>query len=523
MVRSTTCVRRLDEFRRACARSLAQRLEQIEAAVQAMCRRPGEAGPARDALGLLQGFLASAGPLGFGGALRPAAAVRAAVQACVDANPGDLSSLHDAAIRNLEDLRRHAGLLEAPAQAPADARPRTSLLLVSGDAGLSDTLSHYGYDVRRCASLDEAPARSFPPSPSALVVDAAGDPAAALEQIRRRPHDLPVLLLTDRDDLRSRIEAVRAGIDAVFVRPGEIGALIDRLGRTTAVVPAEPVRVLLVDDDPVAAGLHAAALRSAGMRVRTVSDPLAVMEPLRETTPDLLLLDMDMGVCTGDELAAAIRQHDEFVGIPIVFLSSETATARQLAARSAGADDFLVKPVLPQRLVAEVTLRAERARTLRAHMLRDGQTGVLNQSAFLMQLRLEVGRARRAGRRLALARVDIDRFRLLNERLGHVEGDRAIRDLARLLQKRLRSTDLVGRAGGDRFLALLGDASGEAAASVLDEIRRSFAELRPSSTLRAGIASFPAQPDAELMLEAAEKALARAARAGGDRVEQAPE
>ena len=523
--RSTTCVRRLDEFRRACVRSLTRRLDEVDAAVQDMQRRPDDPQAARQALLLLQGLLGSAVPMGFGGVSRAATALRTVVRDCLEADPKDRAALHRAALDHLDDIRRQAEVLEARADAAADPRPRTSIALVSGDAGLAASLAHYGYEVVRSATVVEARERASAGRPAALVMDATGDdPGAALEQIRRdRPPALPVLLLTGRDDLRTRLAAVRAGVDAVLARPAEIGGVIDRLERMTTGAPAEPYRILLVDDDPVAAGLHAAALRSAGMTVRTALDPLSVMEPLRETSPDLILLDMDMGVCTGDELAAVIRQHDDFVGIPIIFLSSETATVRQLAARSAGADDFLVKPVLPARLVAEVSLRAERARTLRSYMLRDGQTGALNHAAFMTQLRVEVQRARRSGRRLALARVDIDGFHTLNERLGQAEGDRVIRDLARLLQKRLRSTDLIGRSGGDRFLVLLGDARGEAAQAVVDQIRRSFAELRPQATLRAGVASFPCQPEAELLLDAAEKAAARASRAGGDRVELAPE
>ena len=517
--RSTTCVRRLGEFRRACAQSLSRRLEDVDAALRRLPSRPDSA---EEALRLLQALMGSAGPLGFGAVFRAAATLRALVRQMIDAAPDDRAPLLRTALAHLDDVRRQTGLLDSRPVPPAETRPRRVLLLVSADDALPGLLTHYGYDVRRCASLSAAREQAVDLRPSAVLVDAADEAAPSLAEIRRvQPLGIPVLLLGP-DDLAFRLEAVRAGVDGVF-RKADLGGLIDRLDRMEAVAPAEPFRILLVDDDPVAGAVHAAALSAAGMRVRTVRDPMAVMGPLRETAPDLVLLDMDMGVCTGDELAAVIRQHDDLVGIPIVFLSSETGTDRQLAARSAGADDFLVKPVSPERLVAEVTLRAERARTLRAHMMRDGQTGALNHGAFMTQLRLEVQRAQRSGRRLALVRVDIDRFRAPNERLGEAEGDRMIRDVARLLQKRLRSTDLVGRSGGDRFVALLGDTTAEDAGSVIEDIRRSFAGLRPSATLRAGIAAFPAHPDAELLLEAAEKALARAAREGGDRVELSPE
>lgn len=134
-----------------------------------------------------------------------------------------------------------------------------------------------------------------------------------------------------------------------------------------------------------------------------------------------------------------------------------------------------------------------------------------------------VSRSTSRVRRLARAQVDIDAFTPSTTASGRPRGIGVIRDLARLRQKRLRSTDLIGRPGGGRFLVLLGDATGESAQVVVDQIRRSFAELRSQATLRAGIASFLGQPEAEFLLDAAEKAAARASRAGGDRVERATE
>ncbi len=74
-----------------------------------------------------------------------------------------------------------------------------------------------------------------------------------------------------------------------------------------------------------------------------------------------------MPICTGIELSKLIRQNNQYLDIPIVFLSGETNTERQVSAIEAGADDFLVKPIDPETLIAAISTRAERYRVLRKH------------------------------------------------------------------------------------------------------------------------------------------------------------
>ena len=109
--------------------------------------------------------------------------------------------------------------------------------------------------------------------------------------------------------------------------PVTIVALIDKLDALTARSVEEPYRILIVDDDPILATSFAETLRQAHMHTVVVTDPLKVMEPLAEFRPDLILMDMHMPSCNGLDLAAVIRQQEEYVGIPIVFLSAEASLA----------------------------------------------------------------------------------------------------------------------------------------------------------------------------------------------------
>ncbi|PKM01939.1 MAG: PAS domain S-box protein, partial [Gammaproteobacteria bacterium HGW-Gammaproteobacteria-7] len=154
----------------------------------------------------------------------------------------------------------------------------------------------------------------------------------------------------------------RAGACRYLVKPVDPGRLIELLDAITGRQPPQPYRVLLVDDDPLLLETHAAVLRAAGMAVRTLSQPLRIMDALSDFVPDVAVLEVNMTGASGPELAAVLRERDEQLHLPILFLSEEADISRQLQALYLGGDDFLVTPVLPDYLVAAVTARARRAR-----------------------------------------------------------------------------------------------------------------------------------------------------------------
>ena len=396
---------------------------------------------------------------------------------------------------------------------------------------LGEQIRCFGYETREFTSRRDMLDAPWEPFPAAIIIDMImqeGDFSGAEavftieEHIGRCP---PVIFVSRGSSIEARLEAVKAGGEAYFCKPVPISDLIDCLDRLTSDRKVDPYRILIIDDDVELSAYYALTLQRQGMETRVLNQPLQVMEQLVNFKPDLILMDMYMPECNGYELARAIRQMEAYVSIPIVFLSSETCVKRQLVAMRMGGDDFLTKPIEPDHLVSSVTIRAERMRVIRNFTERDSLTGLYNRSMSEEHLELAVMRARRSGGSLTFAMIDIDAFKRINDTYGHPTGDRVIVTLARLLQQRLRKTDIVGRFGGEEFAVVLPDTDLDAAREVLDKIRQSFAVVRHayakgefSVTFSCGVAAYPDYGDVSTLCDAADKALYRAKEGGRNRV-----
>ena len=186
---------------------------------------------------------------------------------------------------------------------------------------------------------------------------------------------------------------------------------------------------------------------------------------------------------------------------------------------------MLFEPYTAVELVAVVTAWCKRYRAQRALMTMDGLTGLANHTLILQQLELESSRASRHQYALSVAMIDVDHFKRLNDAEGHAIGDRVLASLGRFLRQRLRKTDFVGRYGGEEFMVLLPETSGQGAMERLDTLRREFSAIRHfgaknvfSITFSVGIACFPEIDGAVNLATAADRALYDAKGAGRNRV-----
>jgi diguanylate cyclase (GGDEF)-like protein len=416
-----------------------------------------------------------------------------------------------------------------------DSSPRRIFILEDQrDIGESMrlTLNSFGYQTEHFRSMSEMDEALHKQLPDALIVDinlpdehcTGLEYAASLQQRLEEP--LPLLIITTQNDFATHLAAVRVGAMGFFSKPVDIPQLENRLERCFSQQQGEPYRVLIIDDDRELATRYSLILRDANMLVEMLHEPERIFDCMRSFNPEVILLDVSMPGCTGPELAQIIRLDDDWLRVPIVYLSAETDINRQMKALIKAGDDFVTKPISDNALVAAVFSRAQRARLLSNAMSRDSLTGLLKHADIKEQMALEQERALRTKKPASVAMLDIDFFKKVNDTYGHAAGDNVIRALANLLRQRLRRVDSLGRYGGEEFLVVLPECSAEQAHHVIDEIRQRFAELQFTAagqhfsvTLSAGIASTQdsAEPASEL-LEKADRALYTAKNSGRNRV-----
>jgi diguanylate cyclase (GGDEF)-like protein len=416
-----------------------------------------------------------------------------------------------------------------------DESPSVYLLETDiNEAGqLQTQLARYGYEVNHFQTLDSLLAAMNERLPHVIVADTAAgnDSFAVCAQAAERansPDDEPDLIFMSSDDsVQARLRAVRAGGSAYCLKPLRVTELVDRLDFLTERTSSEPGRVLIVEDEPIHAEYCARILESSSMMSQIVTDPDEILTAMNSFNPDLVIMDMYLQGCTGDEIASLIRQTEPYVSIPIVFLSVEDDLERQLRAMGHGGDEFLTKPITPSHLVSAVNTRVHRYRELRRLMMHDSLTGLVNHAHLQQQLELEAARTARTGRPLSFAMIDIDNFKQTNDRYGHPVGDRVLKNLARFLRQRLRKSDVVGRYGGEEFAIIMANTDCDNAFQVIQRLREEFASLETEAdldsfhvTFSAGVASIPERQNTRELLLAADRALYRAKAQGRNQVVQ---
>lgn len=392
---------------------------------------------------------------------------------------------------------------------------------------LASQLSCFGFTTVCFTDTEALHQAVLAEKPDALVMDinfpqgqcAGTQVIAALKS--EIGNSVPVVFVSGRDDFSARLGAVQAGGDAYFQKPARLIDLVMALDELTNPRKPAPFRILVIDDEPGISSYHCIILQEAGMETVQLNTPARVLDVLREFRPDMVLMDMYMPECSGRDLAMLIRQVPDFIGLPIVFLSSETDQQKQFSAMRVGAEDFLTKPVIPADLVTAVAIRAERMRTLCALMARDSLTGLFNHTTTTQLLDSAISSARRTNESLCFVMIDIDRFKLVNDTHGHPAGDQVILALSRVLHQRLRNSDIVGRYGGEEFAIIMQNVSVVDASRLINELREDFARVVFHSangeftcSFSAGIASFPDHQRLELLREAADKALYKAKDSG---------
>jgi DNA-binding response OmpR family regulator/HPt (histidine-containing phosphotransfer) domain-containing protein len=257
------------------------------------------------------------------------------------------------------------------------------LLAIVGESTLATSLSFAAkqrFEIVKASRLEPDRLAKMPQL-VILDLDCFGhinDGLAALSELDRDYPRIPVVVLSQPNvevaedrfpdrivttaaiDLHHRIEAARRGARLFLVKPLPASQILRAVDRVLQQSRANRARVTIVDDDRLLLEGVSSLLSERGMIVTTLSEPSRFWETLESSTPDLLILDLDMPTHDGIELCRAVRTDPHWAKLPILFLTAHTAALASDRVFAAGADDFVTKPVVEATLVTRIVNRLER-------------------------------------------------------------------------------------------------------------------------------------------------------------------
>ncbi|MBU1044652.1 MAG: diguanylate cyclase [Candidatus Omnitrophica bacterium] len=204
------------------------------------------------------------------------------------------------------------------------------------------------------------------------------------------------------------------------------------------------------------------------------SDGKNLFELMEKENPDLIILDLILPETDGFELCKIIRSEERFLNIPILFFSSSLNMDNKLLGLQLGASDFLSKDCDSRELIIKIKnlLRTKRLYddVVRLSVV-DSLTHVYNRRYFQHRLRDEFERARRYDRDFCCLIIDVDKFKEVNDTLGHPIGDKALKSIADILRSNIRTADILCRYGGDEFGLLLPETNFQRAYVTAERVR----------------------------------------------------
>ncbi len=188
------------------------------------------------------------------------------------------------------------------------------------------------------------------------------------------------------------------------------------------------------------------------------SDVLTWLKSNDTIRPDMILLDAMMAVMDGFATCEAIKELPNGQDVPILMITARDDAAAIDRAFDCGAEDYIVKPfnmtLLRRRM--DLILKARRDdEIIRLMAFHDPLTGLPNRRLFEIELSRWLSHAQRSGEPLAVVILDLDRFKQVNDNLGHAAGDNLLVEMARRFQSAVRTADFVARLGGDEFMMIL--------------------------------------------------------------------
>jgi diguanylate cyclase (GGDEF)-like protein len=429
---------------------------------------------------------------------------------------------------------------QPPAPSPVklvteEASALSRLLMVTTDAGVIEPLkqdaAEWGFQVTVSSVLQDATQKIEQNPPDLVLLDL--DCGASIEEslnlltlCNTHIPSIAVLVLMQQNCLRDRLEIARRGGRILSQKPISATQVFEAATQLLEQSTPGRAKILIVDDDPSILMTLKLLLEPWGLKVTTLADAKRFWDVLETSSPDLLILDVEFPDLNGIELCQVVRNDLRWNSLPILFLTAHTDSQTVTQVFSAGADDFVSKPIVEPELVARIMNRIERMKLLKHFAETDPLTGVANRYKSSQDLEAFLRSADRYQQSVAIAVLDLDQLRSVNENFDYATGDRVLRQFGQRLRQFFCENDVVARWGGEEFvIGMYGMTRAEgtqrlrAFSQSLD--RRTFTtpEGKPLEiTFTTGVAQYPTEGiDLQALYRSALGALRSAKQAKGVR------
>jgi two-component system, cell cycle response regulator len=378
-----------------------------------------------------------------------------------------------------------------------------------------------------------------------------------------RTADIPVVMVTALSDVADRLRGLAAGADDFLTKPVNDTALFARVrslvrmkrmmeelrlreevcGRFAGGNIAEGEAaaltangILLAEEQEFAASRIAETLGPLAASV-VRADSCAAAHRLLGGAIELVIISLSLPDGDALRLLSQWRAHEGHRELPVLLMADDGELPRLAKGLDLGANDYLVRPVDRNELLARVRTQIRRKRLqerLRDNYrkslslaLTDELTGLYNRRYVFAHLQELLARMPAGGIETAVLLFDIDHFKQVNDAHGHPAGDQVLRELAARALRHVRSVDLIGRLGGEEFIVVMPETNLAGGIVVADRLRAAIAHepfsLRDASkalpiTISVGVATAGRAEELEHVLKRADDALYEAKHAGRNRV-----
>ena len=319
-------------------------------------------------------LVGSLGSFGLIEASRLSREVEQTFQASTRLSPTQANHLSSLVKALRQSLKQSPTPVNLPTPQPPTVKLQHQLLIVDDDTVLALAIvsqaTTWGVQAQVASDLSQARIAIARTRPDVVLLDLCFPDSKdsgfdLLREIASAQPSIPVLVFTAQESFADRVKVARLGGQGFLQKPVSPTQVMEAIAQVLHQSDTPQANVLIVDDDPQLLDFLRTLLEPWGFKLTLLNDPQQFWNVLEQTTPDLIILDVEMPELSGIELCQVVRHDPRWSELPVLFLSARTDIETVYRVFTAGADDYVSKPIVGPELVARMLNRLERVQILR--------------------------------------------------------------------------------------------------------------------------------------------------------------